>query len=971
MSQRIFKKGFSNSFTGIDGQMSAIEPDADAVNRAVNLEMAVGNSLRGRVGCQTSGRHSFFAIFPYRYTRTQDQYDIVYQTAAGTYPNQTTSLATTKTAADGASIEKLIALNRQAWMLDTMNIVITQTNAGAYTWYTYVSGSNINFRINKDAVSILDTSIGDGVASSLTTIYSLLGTIDALADLAISRTTRGTCPPFAIVNGNQTSTLVTTTAQGNVYQFTVNAGHNFSAGDIISWTSSVVLGGGPVLSTTATTINYLGGAATVLNNDVLGYMGQFASNFPISTVSSESGGVMTLSFPYWRLIPEGDRLFGFPFTSAFNLWQNKASGSFYAPPTAVNDSGNLYIAASGQASAGSTTYSNNLMKLDGIQVSRAGLPVPIQTATVFGGGALTGTFKYKCFIRRYDNQGNIIDGPVSNVVSVTYAANKGLISGTQDAYSGTTGFHVRGAFKHTLESPAAGVSFYVDDSFVGVGNNAFIQPGDIICLTNNTSQTAGTWFDKAGGIVLGELQRTRCTAYTPQTATISPTISSIKVENSSGYTINADTPISTGTTIVFLRTTVGGNQYYVLCEVPYNGYTFTSFEDEALDTVLVQKEQYTEIALGKEHNPPPPCSLVAQHQGGLVVARGILTPNTVAFSTAEGIEYFPTASNSFDVPSTRSGFITAIASDTDDRLAVFKEKAYYDIVGDLDNGAFSVNVRNEGDYGITSQASLVRVAGGLVGLSKNGFVTIKDGFMDTYKFQESNARFINQPYQYAWATAVNDYFCRNYICTVPQISGEPVSYVIDYSRGDIKVMERSYATQIDQAGGMAMIGDTLYHLSQTSPYSVFRRLIRFDSANVSPTGNNGDSFIDNTGAINYVLETNAINFGEPGQRKVTIRMGIWSVPNDYVQEGWVPFSLLIETASSPMASYIGGSNPNSSTISTTFATVNDVYKEVKVKNCKTFFYLIRFTTNTIRTSPFISGYEIMFSAAYDKEDLTK
>ena len=967
-SERIFKKSYANGFKGIDGQSSSIEIDTDSVNRAVNYEMSVGNSLRGRVGCQTSGSHGFFAIFPYRYTRTQDQYNITYQVAAGAYPTQTPGLTTTKTAADGASIEKLIALNQQVWTLDTMSITVTQTNAGTYTWYSYVTGSNINFKILKNGVSILDTSLVDGVTSS-TSIYSLLSTIDALADLAISRTTRGTCPPYGETTNAAVATIGTAT-YGTRYRITCSA-HNFQAGDILTWTDSSILKGGFVteVNTAGTNITYVGPSYQPGTGDVLGYMGQPATNFPISTISSETSGALTISFPYWRLIPEGDRDFGHIYDSAYAQWSAKSISSFYAPPVAVNASGNLYLAASGQTSAGSSTWANNLIKVDGLTAVRAGLPTPIIDVTSPGAGALTGLFSYKAFLRRVDAQGNITDGPVSDVFSITYAAGYGRITYSNDmAFADFTGFGARGCYKNTNESPASGSSFYVDDNTASL--TAFLQPGDPICLTDNTPQKVGLWKTTFGAINLGTLHRTVCTAYTAIAATISPTSSSIKVADSSGYQINDNTEISTGLTIVVLRTTVGGVQYYKLAELPVVGYGDLAFFDNVTDAALIVDEQYIEIEVGKEHNPPPPCTLVAQHQGGLVTARGPLTPNTVGFSTVDGIEYFPTASNALDVPATQSGFITAIASDTDDRLAVFKERAYYDVVGDLDGGTFSVNVRNEGDYGIVSQASLVRANGVLIGLSKNGWVTIKDGQLDPYRFMDVSARVMNQSYQWGWATAVNDYFNRQYICVIPQVTGEPVSFAIDYSRGDVKTLERSYATKIDQAGGMAMVGDTLYHLSQTSPYGVFRRLTRFSSN--SPSGNgDGDSFIDNTGAISYILETQPINFGEPGQLKSPIRVRIWSIPNDYVVEGWVPFSSLVELGASAIASYVVSGNPGVTYSSVSFTASTDVYKDVKLTKSRGFFFIFRLTTNTIRTAPFITGYEIMFAANYEKDDFQK
>lgn len=966
MANKIFKKAFSGDFTGIDGQMAAIEPDAGAVNLATNYEMSVGNSLRGRVGSQFSGK-GFFAIFPYNYTRTQDQYDIKYQTWGGAYPAQTASLSTTKTTADGASISKLIALNQQVWVLDTMNITVTYVSGSyPFTWYTKVSSGNFNFVIKANGSSILDTSLGDGITSS-TSIYSLLNTIDGLAQLSVSRTTRGVCPPFAVVNGNQTTVVGASSTYGTRYTVTVNAGHNFAAGDIITFNNTPLVGGF-VTATTATTIEYVGPQVSLLNNDVLGYLGQSATNFPVSTASSAASGNLTLSFPYWRLIPEGDKDFGHIYDSAYSLWSTKSAGSFYAPAVASSQLGNLYVAASATLASGTSTYANNLVKIDGLTAVRAGLPSPtIIASSAATPGVLAGTYKYKAFFRRVDAQGNIWEGAPGAVTTITtslaeiYSFNIAIPSANR--YSGASGFQTRSCFKYTAESPAANQFFYVDDGTAAPGLTAFIQPGDPICLLDNTAPKTG-W-----GV--GTLHRTVCLDYCAQIGGgVSPTISSIRVADSSGYTIPDNTPISTGLTAVFLRTTAGGNLFYELGEIPITGYSALSItvSDQVTDATLTAGTQYIEAIIGKEHNPPPACTLVCPHQGGLVVARGPLTPNSLAISTADGLEYFPLASNGFDIPSTQTGFVTAIASDTIDRLAVCKEKAYYDVTGDIDSGSFSVNVKNEGDYGITSQASLVRAGDALVGLSKNGWVTIQDGFLDPYKFKDLNARVVNQSYQFAWATAVNDYFNRQYLCSIPQVSGEPVTYAIDYSRNRITTIDRSYATKLDPVGGMAMIGDTLYQLSGTSPYAVTRRLIRFNGN--SPNVGDGDSFYDNTGAISYVLETQPINFGEPGQLKSPIRLRVWSLPNDYVVEGWVPFSLRVQGSASPLAQYIGsGATQTDSTV--TFSAVTDVLKDVKLVKCKTHFYILRLTTNTAGTAPFITGYEIMFTENYDKEDFVK
>lgn len=994
MANKVFKKNFARDFKGISGECASVEESDGTVNRAINYEYSVGNSLRGRVGCQNFGANGFFGIFPYTYTRTKDDYKIVYQAPSGVHPNEVSTLTTTKTLADGATVSKLVGINKQCWVQETLDVTITQTNAGTYTWYSYVNGSHMHFVIKKDGVSILDTDTGDGIGglSGVDSIYTLLGVIDALADLSVAYT-RGVCPPYAIASGAATVVGGGYGLFGDTNVLQVNAGHTFYPGDIVSGYyndgTATSLVGGLVLATTANTITYAGPYMSPTGaGQVFGYMAQCPATFPVDVVSSETSGALIISFPYWRLIPEGDQskgsstAYGQVWDAARAMWGNKSLNSFYAPPVAVNLLGDLFVASSGATTRGILGYANNLIALDAYQVKRAGAGAtgasagPVITLGAVAAGALTGTYKWKCQLRQFDAQGNIIEGPVTAVSSATLAAQNQAMGIAVASYADRTGWAVRSCYKNTAESAATALT--VSMTSAAAAGTAFVQPGDVIHLLDNTTQTAGLTFISTGAAV-GNVHRTRVTQYDGVN-------NSIRVEDNTAYTVpgtGGANPMSYGGEIRLLRTAAGGNQFYVVADIPIDFYTAggLAITDNVTDAVLITKEQYIEVQIGKEHNPPPACSLVCVHQGGLVVARGVKNQvfppgtfvstesNGVAFSSVDGPQYFPTASNSFEVPSTQSGAITAIASDTVDRLAVFKEKAYYDIQGDLDGGTFSVNVANEGDFGITSQASLVRVNNALIGVCKNGWMVIQDGFLDPYKFKDVSSRLINQKYQFAWAVAVNDSFNRQYICAIPQITGEPVIYALDYSRNKIIALERSYATKLDQAGGMAMVGDTLYHLSITSPYCVHRRLYRFNGD--SPTGDNGDSFIDNTGAINYVLESQPESLGEPAQLKTPQKARIWSLPNDYVVEGWVPFTFRFETGASPIAAFIGSGGINNTNVVDSFLTANDVFKDVELVKQKVNFYITRITVNTIRQAPFITAYEIEYADNYKKEDLQK
>jgi hypothetical protein len=1055
MAKRVFKQTFGYDYKGVDAESTLLSPDEEVgFARAVNLERSISDSIRGRVGCDFAGKYGFMGIFPYNYTRTQDQYDIKYQVAAGVYPNQTGDLSTTKTVADGASISKVVGINQQAWVLDSYPFSITNTG-GSYSWYKAVSGTTHHFYIKKNGAQILDVDLNDGLTSTSTTIYSLLGSIDATADLAINRGTRGPCPPFAIVNGAQTTAAGATTTYGTRYTVTVaNTPHTFKAGDIITFPaaqlantgglSSSVYGnptlvGGFVISTTATTIVYVGQIVTLNDGDILGYMGQIAAGFPVGISQTASTTPFTLNFPYFRLIPEGDKDFGHLFDSALKLFittkgtanATTAKTSFHQPPVAVSQDDCLFVAASGTASDGVDTFANNLIKIDGVHAKRAGLPAPGMLLGAPAAGVLTGTYKYQATFIQYDAQGNIIEGDYSRLnftsafptfgTSITCAANyvhveisfverlpttKTTTLQSNTAYGGGYGHWGRSCFKNTAEAPATSSTFfYVDDNTGAPGLTAFLQPGDPICLLDNVTQktggggvNTGLWLTGLGAVGLGALHKTTCTNYCAQLAGVSPTISSITVADASGYTIPADSPISAGFTVKVYRTTAGGNQFYELCEIPVNGYDANGaspyavvFDDNVNDSVLVQYAQWTPPTLGKEHNYPPPCSLVCAHQGGLVTTRSPANPNQVDFSTADGSEYFPLASNSLNVPSTDSGLITAIASDTVDRLAVLKERSYYDIIGDLDGGSFSVNTVTEGDYGVSSQASLRRVKDCLIGINPSGLVVIQNGHINQNAFSKLNAKLDGQDYYFNLATAFNDGHGK-YVVSVPISTSQgsetqPIGFVVDYSkmRGDsfspalmgndihdlgVKTFETLYPEQMDQAGGGVTIQGVTYHLSSWYPYAVFQSLPRF--VDNSPSGNgNGDSFIDNTLAISYILEWNPMNLGEPGQLKTPIRFRLWSMPQPYANDIWIPYTVLVETGATGSTAWTGGSNINANANTLTFTLATDIFRDLKLKNCKTHFYILRLTTNTIRQSPLFTGTELMFDANYEKEDLIK
>ena len=972
MANKHFVKQFSADFAGINAECSPLEFEGNEVNRAVNMEFGPSNSLRGRVGSQLFAMPGgFFGITEHSWSRTNPQYIEKYTASA---------ISSTSVVADGSTVEELLAVTDVLWRGSIGNIKITNVSATPpiywYSAYTAVDG-HIHFYLQDSSggggakVTLLDFDCGTGLSnvaiSGGTTLYDLLVAIDALPKFSINTADRTACPPFAIINGNQTGAGAAILNGITQRTFTVFAGHSFKFGDKTSLYGSTggygvypYLTGGLVYGTGATTIAIgPSGGQYVKTGIILGELAIPAASLFVTSVQSSTataGNTFNLPYPRWEYIDCPGNGVTKVFTSHYYN-ATVSNGAAYKPPTFTSANGNLYFAMSQYPGVSIADFAG-LFKYDGQSCYAAGLPQPTLTAVPRAGAGVASVFKYKAYLKRVDAQGNIIESQPSTPVTATILATSPgtdiTTSGIWYAASPGSQYQANGGIVTTAATYNPGDWIPINN---GGGDQPTLRVGDyVICATTNHGNQ-WNYVTDVDHITVAPAAR-------------------IKLNNTIAYIFAIGSIISQGVSVVILRTTNGGNTYYQLTEIPN---TFnpggSAFFDAVTDATLITQARYLEVDIGKEHNPPPHCSLVCQHQGGLAVAGIPEQPNTVYFSSADGIEYMPIASNNFDVPSTVTGPVTAIASDTADRLAVFKARAYYDVQGDLDGGSFSINPANEGDYGVASQATIKRVKGTLIGLSNIGIVPISSGVIGDQSFRRINARLINQSYNNAWAVAVNDFQSRNYACTTYKDTATLTSLVLDYSREKILALERGYGDRGAPIGGYAITTNDFYTLY--TGYSdvpdnvsgiVYRRLERFYGN--SATGNDGDSYIDHCSAIPYILESQPINWGEPALLKTPARLRTWSIPNDSVINGWVPWSALVETGAGPLAATVGGTSPGA-TVSTISFAVGDIFKDVKLVPSKCHFYIVRYTTSIIRQAPFLTGFELMLAENYQKEDFVK
>ena len=994
MGTSAFKQLFPSDFTGIDAESSAIEADGAEVTRAVNYERAISNNLRGRTGRQLVGSPGgFFGIHKHSFGRIRTAYAL-------TYANAAPKLTSTELAQTGETVTENLAINRQLFRLVNLSYTVTIVTAGTYTWYSYFGANgHTYFKIVSGAGTILDYDCGTGfevpgTAGGLKTIYDLLTAIDATAALAVTFD-RATMGPFGIeaaAAGGARPAGASTSYLGDPFTFVVNAGHTLAFGDYISFWDyrlNVLHGGFIVDDTVANQFDIQCILQPfVYAGQVLGSLGQPAASFPIAPAQSSSAD-FALVFPTWVWVPSPVRvtserkLFSFSFHTSYYRNLNL----HYKPPAFLSENGNCYIASTDYKIL---SHSGEVLKYDSKSLYGAGWDTPAVASRAAGTAAAhvlaAGTYRYKWYLRRIDSQGNYIESNASEVLEYTStggANSAALLTLSMVPYLTDT----NKAWFHCYVKNAGGTN-QVIAAFSGgpISISTTVAAGLRVALDIGEPIT---FIDSAG-----TLHRT----YVISIDQTGPTYTLITVADQSGFTLHNHTFMSCGVTAMLLRTTAGGNQFYEIKELPCAYYDATTldltWEDcsagftgtanlgaNTPDSTLIGNAQYLEIEIGKEHDPPPLSTLLCGHQGLSIYAGDPTKPNTVSYSLPGEPEYVPLASNNFDVPSSEHGQLTAVVSDDVNHLAVFKERSYFDVQGDLDSGAIDVQVKTEGDYGIASHATLRRSGSRLLGLSHLGIIQISSGFLDTQIARRLNARLIGQSWYPQWAIAVNDSGTRSYVLNIPTAldsfgNTTANTYVIDYSRPELAFLEQSFGAGFTPSAGTATDGDNLYSISfdkvaGLSDYPVgiaSRRIKRFIGD--SPTGDDGLSFHDGGGAISYIIETQ-INFGEPHLFKIPLRIRVDSIPNDYIAEGWVPFSMLVETGLFPDATYLGSGQPGGTAATITFSGSGTWYQDVKLDPVKCLVLMLRLTTAARGTAPFLTGYEILFKDAYAKEDLPK
>jgi hypothetical protein len=596
----------------------------------------------------------------------------------------------------GATIEGLLGVSSDTcsptassgiYELKIGSLVITSPNASGDTFEFYGDGSTYKAALKRNGVALtnfpFDCGTGLVGGASLKSYEMLKTAIEGNVGYSATITPRAVC---TACTGGRSAPLV------------VAAGHTIRVGDTLDF------GTGDQRTVTRVNGNDIYWTQkvnrTVTLGQVIGVSGLSAAGLPIMPATSIP---LTLSIPiyYWGEVHLAAGLVATPF--GYSIYRNQ-TGTILASGVNLNDA--TYVFASMSENVSGTKM--GLLKYDGQgRIYRAGLLKPSMAAAAAAGGSLTAssTYKYVVTHEYKDKNGKIIESdPSDQVTMLTTASNLtgnltlSLMTISAAPALSANGFNLCCAKVDGNQSGASTQTGLVVKS----GAVTTFRAGDVV-----------TFIDHVTGTVVER--------------TLTAVSDALLVWASTTAVSVVDTEIiSCNLTFNVYRTKASGQTFYLAASgIVDPTAASVAVVDTLADTGLGRV--YTEPDLGREHQPPPVMFVGCDHQGLLVGARNSANPNSVFHSLPESPEYFPAAYNTFDVPSTVTGPISAIASDGASLLMVAKKNGRYAVAGDLDSYAYTIEEVTRYYQGVPSQSSITKVLNAIFAVSEQGMMLVSGG----------------------------------------------------------------------------------------------------------------------------------------------------------------------------------------------------------------------------------------------------
>lgn len=881
-----------------------------------------------------------------------------------------------------SSNDEILVFGHHLFRVEDRSFVITRTPASVdirYEMRVNSGGLFYEFVLFEDDVAVYtETFVSDGREIGTIpalTVYDLATNIDALANYSVNLSSA--FPKFAKVNGNQPTASVS---------LTVDAGHTIVAGDNItlySYDGAEGLYSVLVTSVGATTLNIIRpvqslGTFSVLDNQYINEAAVPATCIPVAVSENQDASVSnTITITYKYLTPVG-----------YSFKSDRAQIGTYGTSYSFEDV-SVYNNKSSYSNQRDCLFflspNKYLLKYDGLNVYRSGLPTPVVTLAQInpasGGSIEAGTYTYAAYYSYVDNRGNIIESPIQ--YSLKYdpdEVDERYTLKTQSSFTATPtaagdvvyisflnfrnrvlstepDFNIKGGI---VSTGVVGGNTIILNSALGVGLTNFII-GDKITFKNEASPD----YPSPASITTRNV-----TSITFATGSVT--------FDGTPVTITVGARVTSQLTLKLFRTNLTGNVFYLANEYIVDVVTLSASEtlQDGVSNSNLGIRLVEEIS-GKERARPPQINIITEHQGGLVGARG----SAVRHSIPQEPEYWP-VENEVEFP--YEGIVTGLYSDTDDRLIVFKERAIYKIEGDLDTGNFDAPSIREGDFGVSSHNSLAKCNGVIYGLGRMGFIGLSNGqllinsegdsLVGSYINPEVR-RLINGE-NFSSAMGHNNPLEGSYQCWIPNeeapvrfdtnpITSGGTMYVFDYLNGGSWLKRTTNDYTSSPYGRTIVVGEDSYFASKyfTDPASglvsgqIYRRLYYFEKTNTPISY----KYIDHVAPIRRKIKTKDEHLGIPSTLKEFLWFKVFSMfpITDFNLEVTTYLSFVGHSYGDPTFTLSFSSDP------TDLDRFHDYHK---LSLNKAFAIAFEIDSNIVFTCPIVSGLELVVSPSYEEEE---
>lgn len=864
--------------------------------------------------------------------------------------------------------QELLALGKALWRLKEGEFSISYSGSGTWGYAFYLeSDGEFNFKLYEDSVAILDYSVGTGLEDDSTGVVNL-STVEALIDAKLN---------FAAASDTTVDAIV-------------------------------------------------------------------AASFPLSASYDLAPGAVSIPVYYWEKITSPFNTANDPTEDLFSPYLNSHDDITVRPPVFLNNHNCCYIACDGRTP---------LMKYDGARVCGAGMvgliPEDVEILPITNGTALVGSYRYYIRLAKKDAKGNFIYGRgVKSDVVTTSSGEAPRITmfdiATTTKGMGATNYLIDIGTDTTTSGSTNTVTLdsAIDESALSFYGHEKLRPGDIITLVGGiTSPTVveraivsidraakeivldGPAFTLSGAgttVSWGNLY-----AHAPIAVFSNTTQSNVSTITVAGNT----TAIGVGTYLFFQNeqewykvtaTTTTTITIDGIVSTPSSTYYITDTaveiyrtEDEGLEKFYLSKriaasfnissgsgefDTTADTDLGIELTIPDkepdylrefPAAL-CKHQELNIVGGGSTRTGRIIYEDFEYIEGFPLATNFFDVPSQDTGILTALWSDSYDQLAVFKDTAYYSIVGSFRDEVpiLNTDANTEDDLGVACQSSLLKIRGINIGIGKLGFIAFKNGSVDYELTKQLDSEFLSgavgdvftesQKLRVNRAVAVNDKFKQQAYFFVPAFdvtsgvhygaNSNSKMFVFDYSEQAWTRRAFPSDLSVDSSGlipypfyptaGMVNYQDRLFFMANAydsthgnGDHTDFTGLLfRRKERAVLPSGISDyrHDYSDQHAAIGYDFKAQWIFGDTPSIDRMFHHLELYT----FNTSDFVPFDLRIRT-------YIDWDEStviDDITISVTSTTPNWT---VKLSPVRAKALIVRLSTEAILQKPTIIGYELI------------